>query len=121
QDARWFLIQLSQGQGWVWGFYLNVNGNEFNAPVVSPYITAGNPAALTGVVAQTNAVMRLRAAPLVGSEQIGRVPWGDIVPVIGRSADGGWVQVVFRGTVGWLAVNFITFVEGDVNTVPITG
>jgi hypothetical protein len=43
------------------------------------------------------------------------------VPVIGRSADGGWVQVVFRGTVGWLAVNFITFVEGDVNTVPVTG
>jgi uncharacterized protein YraI len=121
QDARWFLIQLSEGQGWVWGFYLNVNGNEFNAPVASPYVTAGDPASLTGVVAQTNAVMRLRAAPLVGSEQIGRVPWGDIVPVIGRSADGGWVQVVFRGTVGWLAVNFITFVEGDVNTVPVTG
>lgn len=121
RDARWFLIQLSEGQGWVWGFYLNVNGNEFNAPVVSPYITAGNPAALTGVVAQTNAVMRLRAAPLVGSEQIGRVPWGDIVPVIGRSADGGWVQVVFRGTVGWLAVDFITFVEGDFNSLPVTG
>jgi hypothetical protein len=121
RDARWFLIQLSEGQGWVWGFYLNVNGNEFNAPVVSPYITAGNPAALTGVVAQTKAVMRLRAAPLVGSEQIGRVPWGDIVPVIGRSADGGWAQVVFRGTVGWLAVDFITFVEGDFNSLPVTG
>ena len=34
-DARWFLLQLSDRQAWAWGFYLAVNGNEFNAPVVS--------------------------------------------------------------------------------------
>lgn len=121
EQALWFLIRLSSGDAWVWGFYLNVNGNEFNAPVASPYIVQGNPAAATGVVAQTNAVMRLRAAPVFGSEQIGRVPWGDIVPVIGRSGDGGWIQVVFRGTIGWLAIPYVTFVEGDINTVPVTG
>jgi uncharacterized protein YraI len=121
ENARWFLLQLSGFQGWVWGFYLNVNGNEFNAPLASPYVTQGNPSALTGVVGQTNAVMRLRAVPLVGSEQIGRVPWGDIVPIIGRTGAGDWVQVVFRGTTGWLATAYIEIVEGDINSVPITG
>lgn len=121
EDARWFLIQLSELQGWVWGFYLNVNGNEFNAPIASPYITQGNPSALTGVVGQTEAVMRLRAEPLVGSTQIGRVPWGDILPIIGRTAGGDWYQVVFRGTTGWVASAYIKIVEGDPISVPITG
>lgn len=119
ERALWFLIQLSDTQGWVWGYYLNVNGNEFNAPVLSPYITQGNPAAATGVVGVTEAVMRLRAAPVVGSEQIGRIPWGDIVPIIGRTAGGDWYQVVFRGTTGWVAAQFIRLVEGDIGAVPV--
>jgi uncharacterized protein YraI len=119
ERALWFLIQLSDRQGWVWGYYLNVNGNEFNAPVLSPYITQGDPAAATGVVGVTEAVMRLRAAPLVGSEQIGRIPWGDIVPIIGRTAGGDWYQVVFRGTTGWVAAEFIRLVEGEIGAVPI--
>ncbi len=45
ENAYWFLIQLSGGQGWVWGYYFHVNGNEFNAPVASPFVAQGNPAA----------------------------------------------------------------------------
>lgn len=115
-DARWFLIQLSQGQGWVWGYYLQVNGNEFNAPVTSPFVTQGNPAAATGVVVQSQSGLRLRAAPSTDSEQIGRIPWGEIMPVIGRT--GLWYQVVFRGTVGWIAAEYVKVVEGDINSVP---
>jgi hypothetical protein len=121
EDARWFLLQLSGFQGWVWGYYLFIYGNEFNAPVVSSFITQGNPAAQTGVVLQTNAVMRLRDVPNFAGQQIGRVPWGDILPVLGRSSDGGWLQVQFRGTIGWLAVPYVTILEGDVNALPVTG
>jgi hypothetical protein len=121
QDARWFLIQLSSGQGWVWGYYINVNGNEFNAPVASSFVTAGNPAALSGVVVQTQDTLRLRAAPTTDSEQIGRVPWGDILPVIGRTGNNLWYQVVFRGTTGWIASEFVVPIEGDLNTIPVTG
>ncbi|NDJ60423.1 MAG: SH3 domain-containing protein [Chloroflexi bacterium] len=120
-DARWFLLQLSGFTGWVWGFYLNVNGNEFNAPVQSPFITQGNPASLTGVVGQTRAGLRLRAQPTTASPQTGRIPWGDILPIIGRTPDGGWYQVVFRDTVGWVAAGFVGIVEGDLNVVPIVG
>jgi uncharacterized protein YgiM (DUF1202 family) len=119
-DARWFLIQLSAGQGWVWGYYLNVNGNEYNAPLTSPFVTQGNPAAETGVVVQSQAGLRLRAAPTTDSEQIGRIPWGEIMPVIARTGNGLWYQVVFRGTVGWIASEFVKVVEGDINSVPLS-
>jgi uncharacterized protein YgiM (DUF1202 family) len=119
EDARWFLLQLSGFQGWVWGHYLFVNGNEFNAPVTSPFVVQGNPAALTGVVGQTNATLRLRAAPDVLSEQTGRIPWGDLLPIIARTGGGDWYKVVFRGTEGWVASQFVSIIEGDVNTVPV--
>jgi len=119
KNAYWFLIQLSNTQGWVWGYYLRVNGNEFNAPITSPFVTEGNPAALTGVVVQSQAGIKLRAAPNTVSTQIGRIPWGEIMPVIGRTRDG-WYQVVFRGTVGWLASDFVKVVQGDVNSLPLS-
>jgi uncharacterized protein YraI len=119
-DARWFLLQLSDKQAWAWGYYLAVNGNEFNAPVVGAFVTQGSPASTSGVVAQTNAGMRLRADATIYSAQIGRIPWGDLLPVIGRTSDGTWWQVVFRGTVGWVFSSYLDVIEGDVSTVPVT-
>jgi hypothetical protein len=121
-DARWFLLQLSNGvQGWSWWYYLFVSGNEFSAPVVGGFVTAGQPANSTGVIAQTNATMRLRGAPSVLAPQTGRIPWGDLLPIIGKTRDGGWYQVVFRGTVGWVASGFVTILEGNLSNVPVTG
>jgi uncharacterized protein YraI len=121
ERAEWFLLQLSQGQAWAWGYYLFVNGNEFNAPVVGDFRTAGDPAANASVSVQTVSTLRLRAAPNILSEQIGRVPWGDILPVIGRTAGGDWYQVVFRGTVGWVVSSYVEVLSGDVNSIPVTG
>ncbi len=119
QDAHWFLIQMYGKQGWVWDYYFNVNGNSFNAPIVSPFTTAGDPAAMTGVVVQSQAGLRLRAEPTVVATQIGRIPWGEIMPLIGKTRDGGWYQVVFRGTTGWVAASYVKVVEGDPANVPV--
>lgn len=118
-DARWFLLQLSNQQAWAYGYYLAVNGNEFNAPVVGSFATAGQPASEANVVAQSQAGLRLRAEPTTNSAQIGRIPWGDLLPVLGRTADGQWWQVSFRGTVGWIASPFVRVVEGDITTIPV--
>lgn len=118
-DARWFLLQLHGKQGWAWGYYLFVNGNSFNAPVVGPFTTAGGPAANTGVAVQSQATLRLRSAPNTASDQIGRITWGTILPVLGRSADGGWLQVQYFDTIGWVALPYVRVVEGDVNNVPV--
>ncbi len=118
-NAEWFLLQLSGQQGWAWGYYLYINGNSFTAPVVSPFTTAGQPASNTGVAIQTQATLRLRAAPNTASEQIGRIPWGSILPVLGRTADSGWLQVQFYSTIGWIATPYVKVVDGDINTVPV--
>ena len=119
EAAEWFLLQLSGQQGWVWGYYLFVNGNSFNAPVANPFQTGGPPASNTGVAAQSTATLRLRAAPNTSSQQIGRIPWGFIMPVLGRTADGGWYQVLYYDTVGYVAIPYVKIVDGDPATLPI--
>jgi uncharacterized protein YraI len=118
-DARWFLLQLSNKQAWAWGYYLAINGNEFSVPVVSAYITQGVAAAQTGVVVQVRAGMKLRAAPTVNSAQTGRIIWGSILPVTGRTASGEWYRVIWKGTEGWVYTGFLRILEGDINNVPV--
>lgn len=118
-DARWFLLQLSDRQAWAYGYYLAINGNEFNAPQTSAFITQGDPAASTGVVAQAFAGLKLRAEPNVNSPQIGRVTWGYILPVLGRTpGDGAWWQVVYKGTVGWVFAPYLRIIEGNREDIP---
>jgi hypothetical protein len=121
EDARWFLLQLGGYQAWSWGYYLFINGNEFNAPVRSPFGTIGVPAGVqdTGVVAQAQSTMNLRPNPSVAGDRIGRITWGAFLPVIGRTADGFWWQVVWKGTVGWIYSPYSRIVQGDLNAVPV--
>jgi len=59
ENARWFLLQLSGYQAWASGYYLYINGNEFNAPIVSSYSLQGNPQQYSSVIA-TSAEYLLR-------------------------------------------------------------
>ncbi len=118
-DARWFLLQLSDKQAWAYGYYLAINGNEFNAATTSAFVTLGNPAASTGVVAQTFAGLKLRAQPTIYSEQIGRIDWGQILPVLARTpGDGAWWQVIYKDTVGWVFAPYLKLIEGEIKDVP---
>ncbi len=117
-NAQWFLLQLNSGQGWVWGYYLFVDGNEFNAPVANPFTNFGSPADTALLVVQTTSTLNLRAEPNVTAERIGRIPWGDTVAVIGRSRVGPWYQVAYRGTVGWIFAPYTDRVEGSEDDLP---
>ncbi|MBI5667249.1 MAG: SH3 domain-containing protein [Chloroflexi bacterium] len=121
ENARWFLLQLSNTQGWALGYYLYIPQNEFNAPVVSDFALTGNPAAAspTGVVAMAFSTLRLRAQPTIYSEQIGRVTWGGTVGVVARTPSGEWWQVVWKGTTGWVWSAYLRVVEGNIDTIPI--
>ncbi len=120
-NARWFLLQLSQRQAWAYGFYLSVDGNEFNAPVVSAGTFSGIPPGYSdyGVLIVTEAGLRLRGDPNTGSPQTGRIPWGSYLPVVGRLGDNSWLQVVWKGTVGWVYAPYVAVRQGDLNAVPI--
>ena len=120
-DARWFLLQLGGYQAWAYGYYLFVNGNEFTPPITSPFGTLGVPAGVvdTGVVAQSQATLTLRDVPSVAGNQIGRVTWGGFLPVIGKTGDGYWYQVVWKGTIGWIYAPYTKLTQGDLNAVPV--
>jgi hypothetical protein len=119
-QATWFLLQLSGKQGWAWGYYLYINGNEYTPPIVSGASTLGLAGQQDyGVVGQSVATLRLRAAPTVASAQIGKVTWGGFVPVIGRTPDGYWWQVVWKNTVGWVYAPFMKVRFGNLNNVPV--
>lgn len=122
-NARWFLIQLADRIGWVWGYYIFVDGNEFSVPVSSAASASGLPSGVadTGVIGQTRAGMKLRGAPTTLSDQTGRITWGAFLPIVGRTADNTWYQVVWKGTVGWVWSNFVPIRFGDLSNVPVTG
>lgn len=121
-DARWFLLQLSDKRAWAYGYYLFINGNEFNAPITSATGGLGLPPGVadTGVIAQARSGLKLRAEPSLSAPQTGRITWGGLMAVVGRTSDGVWWQVVWKGTVGWVYSPFLRVIEGDFARVPIT-
>ena len=119
-DARWFLLQLGGYQGWSYGYYLFINGNEFNPPIVSGASLLGLAGQTDyGVRGQSFATLRLREGPSVATRQIGRVTWGAFLPIVGRTSGSAWYQTVWKGTVGWVYAPFVEIVEGDINNVPV--
>lgn len=120
-DASWFVLQLGGFEAWVYGYYLFINGNEFNPPIRSATSIYGIPAGFndTGVLVQTHATMRLRAEPNIFSMQTGRITWGSIIPVSGRTAGGDWYQVLWKGTIGWVYTGFLDITQGDFANIPV--
>ena len=120
-NARWFLLQLAGKTGWAYGYYLFIDGNEFNPPISSSAGTLGLPPGLpdTGVIVQVRAGMKLRGEPNVQSRQTGRITWGSFLPVTGRTSAGDWYQVVWKGTVGWMFSGYARVFQGDFNNVPV--
>ena len=120
-DARWFLLDLGGFQAWAYGYYLFIDGNEYNAPVRSATTVFGLPGGFndTGVLVQTHATMRMRSEPDVFAPQTGRITWGAFLPVAGRTAAGDWYQVLWKGTVGWVYVGFLDIVQGDYDDIPV--
>jgi uncharacterized protein YraI len=101
-------------------FYPFINGNEFNVPVVSTFVLM-ETRLRSAVWSPAFAGLKLRAEPTVNSEQIGRIGWGDVMAVVGRTRSGAWLQVVYKGTTGWVYEPYTRIVEGEINSVPIVG
>lgn len=119
-DRRWFLMQFSGFQGWVFCDYVFIYPvSPSEVPVASGFALQGNPGAISGVVAQALVRLNIRAQPTSESERLGQLGIGDVAAVTGRNAAGDWYQVNFNGVVGWVAVEWTRIVEGDVNSVPV--
>ena len=71
-----------------------------------------------GVSAVPRVYLRLRAGPSTSNTILDVVPTGTMVPVIARTESGSWIQVQYRGRLGWMYAGYTT-IHGDLNTVPV--
>lgn len=107
----------------MWNEYTGVRGlaPDDTAGIQSLYGTpepASIPPAPAGVTATANTNLRIRTGPATTFQQVGIVPSGTTIPVLGKNAAGDWLYIDSNGMRGWVAGWYAT-VNGDLNTVPV--
>jgi hypothetical protein len=108
-------------QGWSSGRYLELTGDPNTVPIRTTIFDQIDGAAEVGVLAIPRAPMNLRRRPSTRTQVLAEVPWGAVVPIIGRTIQGPdnfWLQVRYDNMVGWIFAPYVT-IRGDVDTVPI--
>lgn len=76
------------------------------------------PVSSSGVTATPWTYLRLRSGPGTAYGILYVVAPGTSLPVVGRTDDGRWVEVQYRGVTGWMGAGYLKVV-GDMNTVPV--
>lgn len=125
--GTWYMVSYQGTVGWSSAYWIAIyEGEKINLPVVdvTGSVMANPPASATtpveGVVLRALGNMRVRTGPDFKYPQIARIPWGEEVKLIARSADGRWYKVQYGETVGWSYSIWFKAVEGDPRSVPIS-
>ena len=79
---------------------------------------AGESAAQS-VTATTTVNLRVRSGPGTTYAQIGLLPAGTTVPVVGRNEAANWLLIEFQGGRGWVAAWYTTL-TGSLGSVPVS-
>jgi hypothetical protein len=112
-DGEWVRVTLGGQQGWVGLPIITILSGDVNAlpvgdPRTIPYGGWENPrAGLTSAtgpyaVRLADSNQRLRAGPSTGYPVLANPPRYSVMPLLGVTADKGWIQVNFEGTLGWM-------------------
>lgn len=130
----WYRIDYFGAEGWVHEDVVVVIGNVNSLPLADPTTEPfdlgdgprAGPSAATGpaTIRLPESGIRFRAGPSDAYFLIGNVPRFEVLAATGRSPDGAWLQVNFRGTLGWIANLGDTFIEwqaGNINLLPAWG
>ncbi len=82
---------------------------------------AGGESSPTGVTATVRAGrLNMRQGPSTAYDIITRLPWGTVVPVVGRTADSSWLQITYQGASGWIWAAY-TSISGSLASAPVSG
>jgi uncharacterized protein YgiM (DUF1202 family) len=138
-DNRWYQVQTVDGQsGWVATSYVKLLVAQSSVPVVNaPASTTTSTTTTTTTTTDTSAPapvasgdsngrviaigLNLRTAPSLASAIVAELPQGTRLLIVGRSANGTWLQVqTTDGRSGWVAARFV---EPDVAlaSIPVVG
>jgi uncharacterized protein YraI len=109
-------LPVVNSQGTVGGVVAPVSSNAPNAP--SSNMATVNTA--NGLAATTNEFANLRTGPELTFSVIEQLLPGAEIVLVGRNANGVWLQAVAGDQVGWVFFQLVE-VEGDVNSLPVVG
>ncbi len=85
-------------------------------PTLTPAPTL---ALLPGVAARvTSSDLNVRQGPGINYPVVGSLRQGDMVEIVGRSADNAWWAITFRSGTAWVYATLVQ-PEGDVSQVPL--
>lgn len=116
-DNSWWQLNVNGVFGWVFSNYVNVVNTQ-NVPITFREETIRPQA--TGVTATVSTNVVIRRGPSASGGSLGSLSAGQTATVIGRSADGRWLQINYLGVTGWVA-SFTVRISGSLGSVPITG
>ncbi len=112
-DGTWVKIDTGELQGWLPANWIVLTGEvSFDMPGPTQHTRDG--------LVQAWESVNVRAGPGRQFRVLGRLAPGQIAPVIGKSADDLWWQVLFQSRVGWVSRDVVQF-AGDREIVQITG
>lgn len=112
-DGEWVRATIGGQQGWIgMPTFTILSGDVAALPVADPRTIpyGGFTQPRAGLTSSTSPYsvrladsnQRLRAGPSTGYPILANPPRYSVMPLLGVTADKGWIQVNFEGTLGWM-------------------
>jgi uncharacterized protein YraI len=131
-DNQWVRIDFNGEEGWLNITTCVVQGGDINAlpvgdPRTIPYggfesPRAGYTTQLGTLAGTARDWLRVRAGPGLGYPILANIPINETFWILGRTISNSWVQVNYQGTLGWVAIRYVSIVGAfDIGTLPIDG
>ncbi len=118
-DNLWVQVVVDGGTGWVYAQYVALSGDINALPVVAGHEAQQPPEIKpTGVRGRVMGNLRIREQPTVRSKQIGLMPWGSEIDLLGKNGGHTWYLVQYGDVVGWSYAPWIRIIEGAFDQLP---
>lgn len=116
--SDWLLIEYNGLLGWVAYFTMTVVGDPDTLPVLA-VDGSGEAVVAPEDVALAYFNIRLRESPTRDAPEILVIPYASRVTLVGRSAVGDWLYVIYQDTAGWGWSAFFDVTPERLQTLPI--
>ncbi len=116
ENGAWFQIVYAEspnGKGWITAAYVQMNAAG-EVPIVE--IISGSGPVVSGLVIQG---LNVRSGPGTNFESFGTLISNDVVLITGKDSSGKWIQIQYKGQVGWASSEFLR-IDAGTESLPVT-
>ena len=131
EAGTWLRLNYSGQEGWVLADLMDVTGDLEAAPLAEAGASAvltstitlpvveGEPEAARPLEIRTLYNTNLRDSYTTDAEVLATIPYNSALVPQGRTDDSNWISVTVDEQSGWVYAPILSFVSGDVETLPI--